>query len=154
MNANRQVHDLGQSLWLDHITRPLLNGGALARCVEVFALTAPTSNQTIFEHAIGESGEALFFGLVTEDLTREADLFRPAFDANAGVDVWVSLEVSPADRDNADAVGAKCRRAGAGDVALVALLQREGAAAFSKSWAALSGGLQDRREARTPANAP
>ena len=154
MNANRQLHDSGQSLWLDNITRRLLNGGALARCVEVFALTAPTLNQTIFEHAIGESGEALFFGLVTEDLTRAADLFRPASDANAGVDGWVSLEVSPADGDKPDAVVAECRRAGAGDVALAALLQREGAAAFSKSRHALSGGLQDRREACTPANAP
>ena len=154
MNASPQLHDLGQSLWLDNITRPLLTSGTLARDVNDFALTGLTSNPTIFEHAMGPSGEALIFGLVTEDLTRAADLFRPAFDASAGVDGWVSLEVSPAAGDNADAVGAKCRRAGAGDAALAALLQREGAAVIRNSRHALSGGLQARREACTPANAP
>ena len=111
MNATRQLHDLGQSLWLDNITRSLLTSGTLARYINDFAVTGLTSNPTIFEHAIGksdaydeairrqagagESGEALFFGLAIDDLTRAADLFRPAFDASGGVDGWVSLEVSP-----------------------------------------------------------
>ena len=111
MNATQQLHDLGQSLWLDNITRSLLNSGTLARYIQNFSVTGLTSNPTIFEHAIGksdaydeairrlagtvESDEALFFGLAIEDLTRAADLFRPAFDASAGVDGWVSLEVSP-----------------------------------------------------------
>ncbi len=111
MNATQTLHALGQSLWLDNITRVLLTSGTLARYIKDFAVTGLTSNPTIFEHAIGksdaydesirrragagESGEALFFGLATEDLTRAADLFRPAFDASGGVDGWVSLEVSP-----------------------------------------------------------
>ena len=111
MNATQQLHDLGQSLWLDNITRSLLTSGTLARYIKDFAVTGLTSNPTIFEHAIGksdaydeairrqagagESGEALFFGLAIDDLTRAADLFRPAFDASGGDDGWVSLEVSP-----------------------------------------------------------
>ena len=111
MNATQQLHDLGQSLWLDNITRTLLTSGTLARYIEDFAVTGLTSNPTIFEQAIGksdaydeairrqagagEAGEALFFGLAIDDLTRAADLFRPAFDASGGVDGWVSLEVSP-----------------------------------------------------------
>ena len=111
MNATQQLHDLGQSLWLDNITRSVLTSGTLARYIKDFAVTGLTSNPTIFEHAIGksdaydeairrqagagESGEALFFGLAIDDLTRAADLFRPAFDASGGVDGWVSLEVSP-----------------------------------------------------------
>jgi len=111
MNATQQLHDLGQSLWLDNITRSLLTSGTLARYIQDFAVTGLTSNPTIFEHAIGnadaydeairrqagsgESDEALFFGLAIDDLTRAADLFRPAFDASDGVDGWVSLEVSP-----------------------------------------------------------
>ena len=111
MNATRQLHALGQSLWLDNITRSLLTSGTLARYISDFAVTGLTSNPTIFEHAIGKSdaydeairrqagaggsGEALFFGLAIEDLTRAADLFRPAFDASGGIDGWVSLEVSP-----------------------------------------------------------
>ena len=111
MNATQRLHDLGQSLWLDNITRSLLTSGTLARYIKDFAVTGLTSNPTIFEHAIGKSdaydeairrhagegasGEALFFELALEDLTRAADLFRPAFDASGGVDGWVSLEVSP-----------------------------------------------------------
>ena len=111
MNAPRQLHDLGQSLWLDNITRGLLTSGALARYIREFAVTGLTSNPTIFDQAIkdgdfyddairrkaleGKSGEELFFELALEDLTRAADLFRPIHDASGGVDGWVSLEVSP-----------------------------------------------------------
>jgi transaldolase len=111
MNATERLHDLGQSVWLDNITRSLLTSGTLARYIKDFAVTGLTSNPTIFENAIdksdaydeairrqagtNESSEALFFGLAIEDLTRAADLFRPAFDASGGVDGWVSLEVSP-----------------------------------------------------------
>jgi transaldolase len=111
MNPTQTLRDLGQSLWLDNITRDLLTSGTLARYIKDFAVTGLTSNPTIFEHAIGKSdsyddailrqasagasGEALFFELALEDLTRAADLFRPAFEASGGVDGWVSLEVSP-----------------------------------------------------------
>ena len=111
MNAPQQLHDLGQSLWLDNITRGLLTNGTLSRYIREFAVTGLTSNPTIFDQAIksagmydeairkktgeGKSGEALFFELALEDLTQAADLFRPIHDATAGVDGWVSLEVSP-----------------------------------------------------------
>jgi transaldolase len=111
MNATQQLHDLGQSLWLDNITRGLLTSGTLARYIREFAVTGLTSNPTIFDHAIknsdfyddairrkaveGKSGEALFFELALEDLTQAADLFRPIHDQTKGVDGWVSLEVSP-----------------------------------------------------------
>ncbi len=111
MNATQQLHDLGQSLWLDNITRELLTSGTLNRYIEELAVTGLTSNPTIFEHAIkksdfyadairekalaGKSGEALFFELALEDLTAAADLFRPVHTASNGVDGWVSLEVSP-----------------------------------------------------------
>ena len=111
MKATRQLHDAGQSLWLDNITRSLLTGGTLSRYIGELSVTGLTSNPTIFDHAIknshdydaairektamGLSGEALFFELALEDLTRAADLFRPIHDATNGVDGWVSLEVSP-----------------------------------------------------------
>ena len=111
MNATRQLHDLGQSLWLDNITRSLLDGGTLARYIDELSVTGLTSNPTIFDHAIknssdydagiraklaaGKSGEALFFELALEDITRAADLFRPIHARTCGVDGWVSLEVSP-----------------------------------------------------------
>ncbi|MES2407364.1 MAG: transaldolase [Pseudomonadota bacterium] len=111
MKATQQLHDLGQSLWLDNITRELLTSGTLARYISELSVTGLTSNPTIFEHAIkegdfydtairqkalaGKSGEALFFELALEDLTQAADLFRPVYDATDGVDGWVSLEVSP-----------------------------------------------------------
>jgi len=111
MNATQQLHDLGQSLWLDNITRGLLTSGTLERYIKEFAVTGLTSNPTIFDLAIrnndvyddairektlaGESGEELFFDLALEDLTQAADLFRPIHDATGGVDGWVSLEVSP-----------------------------------------------------------
>jgi len=105
------LHDLGQSLWLDNITRGLLASGTLARYIEEFSVTGLTSNPTIFDKAIkdagsydaairrktaeGKSGEALFFELALEDLTQAADLFRPVHDATGGLDGWVSLELSP-----------------------------------------------------------
>ena len=110
MNATRQLHELGQSLWLDNITRELLTSGTLGRYIRELSVTGLTSNPTIFDQAIGtgaydeairnkvdegKSGEALFFELALEDLTQAADLFRPVHDASDGVDGWVSLEVSP-----------------------------------------------------------
>jgi transaldolase len=111
MKATQTLHDEGQSLWLDNITRDLLDTGTLARYIEDLSVTGLTSNPTIFDHAIknssaydaairkkvreGRSGEALFFDLALEDLTRAADLFRPIWDRTDGVDGWVSLEVSP-----------------------------------------------------------
>lgn len=111
MKATQQLHNLGQSLWLDNITCDLLNNGTLKRYVDELSVTGLTSNPTIFHKAIknstaydegirekseqGKTGEALFFDLALEDLTRAADLFRPIHDATNGVDGWVSLEVSP-----------------------------------------------------------
>jgi transaldolase len=111
MKATARLHELGQSLWLDNITRDLLESGTLARYVAELSVTGLTSNPTIFDHAIkgsadydaairsklesGRAGEALFFELALEDITRAADLFRPIHDRTRGVDGWVSLEVSP-----------------------------------------------------------
>ena len=111
MKATQRLHDLGQSLWLDNITRGLLTKGTLRRYITELSVTGLTSNPTIFDHAIkntdfyddaisqkvreGKSGEELFFELALEDLTQAADLFRPIHDATGGVDGWVSLEVSP-----------------------------------------------------------
>jgi transaldolase len=111
MKATETLHDLGQSLWLDNITRDLLQSGTLKRYIDELSVTGLTSNPTIFDHAIknssaydaairkkvgeGKSGEDLFFDLALEDLTRAADLFRPIWDRTRGVDGWVSLEVSP-----------------------------------------------------------
>jgi transaldolase len=111
MKATKQLHDLGQSLWLDNITRELLTSGTLKRYLEELSVTGLTSNPTIFDHAIthssaydeeirrlvklGHSGEALFFELAIEDLTQAADMFTPIHQHTAGVDGWVSLEVSP-----------------------------------------------------------
>lgn len=112
MNSNTsRLHDMGQSIWLDNITRQLLRGGTLARYISELSVTGLTSNPTIFEQAIGGSDsyddaisadaahglsdEDLFFELALQDLTHAADLFRPMFDASRGSDGWVSLEVSP-----------------------------------------------------------
>ena len=111
MKATQALHDRGQSLWLDNITRDLLETGTLARYIDELSVTGLTSNPTIFDHAIknsssydaairkkvsqGKSGEDLFFELALEDVTRAADLFRPIWDQTGGVDGWVSLEVSP-----------------------------------------------------------
>ncbi len=111
MKATQLLHDAGQSLWLDNITRALLDSGGLRRYIDELSITGLTSNPTIFDHAIknshdydaairektaaGTSGEGLFFELALEDLTRAADLFRPIHRTTNGVDGWVSLEVSP-----------------------------------------------------------
>jgi transaldolase len=111
VKATQLLHDLGQSLWLDNITRDLLNSGTLKRYIDEFSVTGLTSNPTIFDHAIknssaydiairaeldrGKSGEALFFDLALADITQAADLFRPIHDKTNGVDGWASLEVSP-----------------------------------------------------------
>ena len=111
MRATQLLHNLGQSIWLDNITRDLLTSGTLQRYINEFSVTGLTSNPTIFEHAIknsksydediikklkeGKSDEALFFELALDDLTKAADLFRPIHEKANGVDGWVSLEVSP-----------------------------------------------------------
>ena len=111
MNPTKTLHDLGQSLWLDNITRNLLNSGTLQRYIDELSVTGLTSNPTIFDHAIrnssdydgdiarlaarGTSGEDLFFELAIADLARAADMLRPVFTRTDGVDGWVSLEVSP-----------------------------------------------------------
>ena len=111
MKATQRLHEMGQSLWLDNITRKLLTSGTLQRYIQEFSITGLTSNPTIFDHAIknstdydddirqklkeGKAGEALFFELALEDLKQAADLFRPIHDQTNGVDGWASLEVSP-----------------------------------------------------------
>ena len=111
MKATQKLHEFGQSLWLDNITRALLKSGTLGRYIGELSVTGLTSNPTIFDNALknssdyddsirqklaeGKSGEALFFELAMEDLTQAADLFRPVHDLTNGVDGWVSLEVSP-----------------------------------------------------------
>src|SRR5579863_9070419 len=111
MKATQLLHNLGQSIWLDNITRDLLTSGTLKSYISELSVTGLTSNPTIFDHAIknstaydaairermskGKSGEALFFDLALEDITRAAGLFRTTYDQTEGVDGWVSLEVSP-----------------------------------------------------------
>src|SRR5246500_5746019 len=111
MKATRILHDLGQSLWLDNITRNLLKTGVLRRYIDEFSVTGLTSNPTIFDNDIknssaydtsirekarsGQKAEAIFLDLALEDVTQAADLFRPTFDRTDGVDGWVSIEVSP-----------------------------------------------------------
>jgi len=118
MNVNtRKLHALGQSLWLDNITRDMLDDGTLARYIAELSISGLTSNPTIFEHAIGKgrsydeqigalaregrSGEELFLQLALQDLRRAADLLRPIHDATGGIDGWVSLELSPLIVDDA-----------------------------------------------------
>jgi len=111
MKSTQQLHDLGQSLWLDNITRGVLRDGTLRRYISELSVTGLTSNPTIFFHSLekgdlyddsirrllaeGRSGEAMFFRLALEDLREAADLFRPVHDATSGADGWVSLELSP-----------------------------------------------------------
>jgi len=111
MKPTTMLHDLGQSLWLDNITRELLNNGTLQRYIDEFSVTGLTSNPTIFDHAIknsttydgdiakvassAKSAEDVFFDLALADLTRAAEMFQPVFGRTDGVDGWVSLEVSP-----------------------------------------------------------
>ncbi|MGH8149970.1 MAG: transaldolase [Steroidobacteraceae bacterium] len=117
MKPTTALHEAGQSLWLDNITRDLLASGTLARYIGELSVTGLTSNPTIFDHAIkngeaydasirdraraGLAGEQLFFELALEDICRAADLFRPVHDRTDGVDGWVSLEVSPTLADDA-----------------------------------------------------
>jgi len=133
MNATKQLHDLGQSIWLDNITRGILDDGTLAKYIAEDHVTGLTSNPSIFDKAIagghnydgaiadllarGKQGEELFFALALQDLTRAADLFKPAFHESDGVDGYVSLEVSPlladdthATIESAVALHAKARR--------------------------------------------
>jgi transaldolase len=109
--ATKALQDLGQSLWLDNITREMLDNGTLRRYIDELSVTGLTSNPTIFDEAIGNTlaydrgirqkaqaglaGEELFVELALEDLRRAADLFRPVFDRTQGIDGWVSMEVSP-----------------------------------------------------------
>ncbi|MDO8333704.1 MAG: transaldolase [Nitrosomonas sp.] len=118
MIATQQLHKLGQSIWLDNITRELLTNGTLTRYIRELSVTGLTSNPTIFDHAIqnselyddairqkkleGKSGEELFFELALEDLIQAADLFRSIHEATGGIDGWVSLEVSPLLADDAE----------------------------------------------------
>src|SRR5579862_6665011 len=111
MKATQLLHNLGQSIWLDNITRSILDDGTLQRYIDELSVTGLTSNPTIFDQAIknsgaydeairrlsreGRAGEQLFEELALQDLTRAADLFRPIYDATKGVDGYVSLEVSP-----------------------------------------------------------
>ncbi|MGH6838733.1 MAG: transaldolase [Methylocella sp.] len=133
MKATRVLYDLGQSLWLDNITRDLLTSGTLKKYIESLSITGLTSNPTIFDNAIarssaydaeirrlvgrGLSGETLFFELAIQDLTQAADLFAPIHERTSGVDGWVSLEVSPLlaydsqkSSDEAKALHAKANR--------------------------------------------
>ena len=126
MNKAQELHGLGQSLWLDNITREILDNGTLRRYINEFSVTGLTSNPTIFDEAIGntaaydegirdkakagKSGEVLFMELALEDLRRAADFFRPVFDATDGVDGWVSMEVSPLlANDTAGSIAAAAR---------------------------------------------
>src|SRR5919108_6396597 len=106
--ATQQLQEQGQSIWLDNITRALLTSGTLARYVDQLSVTGLTSNPTIFDKAIegsdaydetigasAASGEPLLFELALDDLRAAADLFRPVHERTAGMDGWVSLEVSP-----------------------------------------------------------
>ena len=111
MTITQRLHDLGQSLWLDNITREILDNGTLRRYIDDLSVTGLTSNPTIFDEAIGNTAaydgsirqkaqaglkdEELFVELALEDLRRAADLFRPVFDRTSGIDGWVSMEVSP-----------------------------------------------------------
>jgi transaldolase len=132
MNKAQELHNLGQSLWLDNITREILDNGTLRCYMDEYSVTGLTSNPTIFDEAIGnstayddgirdkakagKSGEALFMELALEDLRRAADLFRPVFDATDGVDGWVSMEVSPLlANDTSGSIDAAARIYGQGE---------------------------------------
>jgi transaldolase len=126
MKPTKTLNDLGQSLWLDNITRELLDSGTLKRYIDELSVTGLTSNPTIFDHAIrnsatydediarktpaAASGEALFFDLALADLSRAAELFRPVFTRTDGVDGWVSLEVSPLLAHNTDSTLSAARQ--------------------------------------------
>ena len=125
MKATRDLHELGQSLWVDNITRTMLDDGTLQRYIDELSVTGLTSNPTIFDKAIGDGsaydeqidelasggleGEALFFELALTDLRRAAKLFEPINKRTDEVDGWVSLEVSPLLADDAEATIAQAR---------------------------------------------
>src|SRR4029077_6566877 len=153
MKATQLLHNLGQSLWLDNITRDLLNSGTLKRYIDELSVTGLTSNPTIFDHAIknsgayysamrdkltsGKSGETLFFELALDDITRAAALFRPAYDQTDRVDGWVSLEVSPLlAHDTASTLAAAkdlCTRAGQPNVFIKIPGTKEGLPAIEEA---------------------
>jgi transaldolase len=126
MTITQQLHELGQSLWLDNITRGMLDDGTLRRYIDELSVTGLTSNPTIFDEAIGGSslydasirqkagagleGEALFLELALEDLRRAADLFRPIHERTRGIDGWVSMEVSPLLADDTQSTLAAARK--------------------------------------------
>src|SRR5687768_154574 len=119
MNSTTQLRNIGQSLWLDNITREILDDGTLRRYIDEFSVTGLTSNPTIFDKAIGSGhaydeqiaelrkqgleGEELFFELALTDLKRAAEMFEPIYERTNEVDGWVSLEVSPLLADDAEA---------------------------------------------------
>ena len=155
MNPIQQLRDVGQSIWLDNITRDLLNSGTLGDYLDRFSLTGLTSNPSIFDHAIGNStaydediqrnvkagkrGEEVFFELALADLTRAADLFRPIHNATGGVDGWVSLEVSP--------LLANDTAADVNVAALASDLQREGTQSFDAAWSDLLQRIAEKSDA-------
>ncbi len=126
MNPNQELHDLGQSLWLDNITRTMLDDGTLARYIDERAVTGLTSNPTIFDKAIGDGdaydeaiadladsgveGEELFFKLAIQDLRRAAELFAPTYERTHGIDGFVSLEVSPLLANETEATSEQARQ--------------------------------------------
>src|SRR4051812_17287358 len=147
--ATRQLQEQGQSIWLDNITRTLLTSGTLARYADRLSVTGLTSNPTILDKAIegsdayddairasAASGEALLFELALDDLRAAADLFRPAHERTAGVDGWVSLEVSPDLADDATMTVAEAVRLHA---------QAERPISSSRSPARAKGSMRSRR---------
>src|SRR3954447_20436270 len=114
MKPTAKLHESGQSLWLDNISREILDSGQLQRYIDEYSVSGLTSNPSIFDKAIAsgaydaeirrkaaEDPEELFFELAIEDLRRAADLFEPIHRRTGGVDGWVSLEVSPLLADDA-----------------------------------------------------
>jgi transaldolase len=155
MRPTQKLHEQGQSLWLDNITRRMLDSGQMARYLSDYAVTGLTSNPSIFDKAIesgdydaeirekasrGISGEDLFFDLAIEDLRRAADLFRPVYDRTDGVDGWVSLEVSPLlahdARSTVDAAKMLYQRAGRPNLFIKIPGTAEGRVAIEESIAA------------------
>ncbi len=153
MHPTQQLNRAGQSLWLDNITRDLLTSGTLERYIREWSITGLTSNPTIFDHAItngsaydaslrervtgGAQGDELFFAIALEDLTRAADLFRPVHERTAGIDGFVSLEVSPLLAHDARSTTAQARdlhaRAGRPNLFIKIPGTREGLTAIEES---------------------
>jgi transaldolase len=153
MKTTQLLHNLGQSIWLDNITRDLLVSGTLAKYIQELSVTGLTSNPTIFDHAIklsasydgsiseklsqGKSGEALFFELALEDITRAASQFQPIHERTEGVDGWVSLEVSPLLAHDADSTLAAAKdlhaRAGASNLFIKIPGTKEGLPAIEEA---------------------